>query len=145
MRFKQIIIILILIAAFGTIVLFYALNNQEQASFNDTPEVQQVMYRKITAEEARQIMDNGDSYVLLDVRTASEFNESHIEGAILIPDYEIAGRAEVELPDKNVLILIYCRSGNRSANVADELVRMGYINVYDFGGILDWPFETIHS
>jgi len=87
-------------------------------------------------------MDSGEEYILLDVRTDQEFNEGHIGGAMLIPDYEIAVRAEQELPDKNALILIYCRSGRRSANIANELLEMGYLRVYDFGGIIDWPYET---
>ena len=99
-------------------------------------------YQKITAEEARGFMDSGEEYILLDVRTDQEFNEGHIGGAMLIPDYEIAVRAEQELPDKNALILIYCRSGRRSANIANELLEMGYLRVYDFGGIIDWPYET---
>lgn len=100
-------------------------------------------YRKISAEESRDIMDSTEDFILLDVRTDEEFKEKRIDGAILIPNYEIANRAESELPDKNAVILIYCRSGRRSANVANELVDMGYTNVYDFGGILDWSYETV--
>ena len=109
----------------------------EQAVSDDT------INRKISSEDAKKRMDNEEHYILLDVRTDSEFNESHIEGAILIPDYEISDRAEMELPDKDVLILIYCRSGRRSANTVNELVNMGYTNVFDFGGIIDWPYETV--
>ena len=69
--------------------------------------------------------------------------EQRLEGAILIPDYEIRIRAEKELPDKNAIILIYCRSGRRSELAAVELVNLGYTNVYDFGGIIDWPYETV--
>ena len=98
-------------------------------------------YRKISAEEAKGIMDAGGEYILLDVRTQEEFDRKHIEGAVLIPDYEIANRAERELPDKHALILIYCRSGRRSANAAKELIAMGYTNVYDFGGLeTDWIY-----
>jgi rhodanese-related sulfurtransferase len=100
-------------------------------------------YRKISAEEAYQMMRDTQGYILLDVRTAEEFEEKRIEGAVLIPDYEIRGRAENELPDKSALILIYCRSGRRSANAAEELAHLGYGNVYDFGGILDWPYDTV--
>ena len=100
-------------------------------------------HHKITAEEAKKIMDSGEEYTLLDVRTDAEYNEGHIEGAILIPDYEIKDRAESELPDKTALILIYCRSGRRSANVAYELAAMGYTKVYDFGGIIDWGYGTV--
>ena len=101
------------------------------------------IYRKISAEEAREIMESTESFILLDVRTEQEFSEQRITGAILIPDFEIANRAASELPDRDALILIYCRSGRRSANAAHELVGMGYTNVYDFGGILDWDYDTV--
>ena len=100
------------------------------------------VYAKISAQHAKSMMDEGKSYILLDVRTDAEYKEIRIEGAILIPDTEIKDRAESELPDKDALILVYCRSGRRSASAANELVSMGYSNVYDFGGILDWPYET---
>jgi len=97
-------------------------------------------YRKISAEEAYDIMNGTDDFILLDVRTYEEFVELHIEGAILIPDNEITDRAADELPDKNALILVYCRSGRRSEAASRLLVQMGYTNVYDFGGIIDWQF-----
>ena len=99
------------------------------------------VYRKITADEAYQMMQDTDKFTLLDVRTVEEFEERHIEGAVLIPDFEINDRAAEELPDKNALILIYCRTGRRSANVANILVEMGYTNIYDFGGINDWSYN----
>jgi len=104
-------------------------------------EIPQAVYRKISAESALQMMQDASEYILLDVRTVEEFNEAHIEGAILVPDYEIVNRAPTELPDKNALILVYCRSGRRSENAARELVEMNYANVYDFGGIIDWPYD----
>lgn len=100
-------------------------------------------YTVITPEEAKKIMDEATGYVILDVRTLPEYNEGHIEGAILIPDYEIMERAERELPDKDQLILVYCRSGNRSKAAARDLVQLGYTNVMEFGGILDWPYEIV--
>ena len=100
------------------------------------------IYQRINAAEARQMMESASEYILLDVRTQGEYNESRIPGSILIPDYEISKRIEAELPDKEALILIYCRSGRRSANAAKEMIGMGYTNVYDFGGIIDWPHET---
>jgi rhodanese-related sulfurtransferase len=99
-------------------------------------------YLKISAEEAKAMLDVNADAVLLDVRTEEEFTERHIPGAVLLPDYEITAKAADMLPDKNALILIYCRTGRRSANAANELIEMGYTNVYDFGGINDWPFET---
>ncbi|MBO5934280.1 MAG: rhodanese-like domain-containing protein [Clostridia bacterium] len=99
-------------------------------------------YQQITAEEAKNIMDTESDYVIIDARTEEEFSQGHIKGAILIPEYEIAARAEKELPDKNQLILVYCRSGRRSKIASEELVKLGYTNVKEFGGIIDWPYET---
>ena len=100
-------------------------------------------YEQITPAEAKAIMDEKDGYVILDVRTQEEFDEAHIEGAILIPDYEITDRAESVLKDKDQLILVYCRSGRRSKLAASDLVTLGYTNVKEFGGIIDWPYETV--
>lgn len=100
-------------------------------------------YEQITPQQAKTIMDTEGDYIIIDARTEEEFTEGHIEGAIMIPEYEIAERAEKELPDKNVLILVYCRSGRRSKIASDELVRLGYTNVKEFGGIIDWPYEVV--
>lgn len=102
-----------------------------------------VAYKKISASQAKAIMDSGDTYVLLDVRTEEELQERHIKGTILIPYTEVKIRAASDLPDKDALILIYCRSGRRSAIAAKELISMGYTKVYDFGGINDWPYEIV--
>ena len=99
-------------------------------------------YTQITAEEAKAIMDSSDDVVILDVRTEEEFAEGHIPGAILIPDYEIEEQAETQLKDKEQVILVYCRSGNRSKAASAALAEMGYTNVQEFGGINDWPYET---
>ena len=100
-------------------------------------------YEQITAEQAKTIMDTEKDYVIIDARTEEEFAEGHIENAILIPEYEIADRAEKELPDKEQLILVYCRSGRRSKIASEELVKLGYTNVKEFGGIIDWPYEVV--
>ena len=100
-------------------------------------------YEQITPAQAKEIMDKRDDYVILDVRTQEEFDEAHIDGAILIPDYEIADKAESILKDKDQLILVYCRSGRRSKLAAEALVKLGYTNVKEFGGIIDWPYETV--
>ena len=100
-------------------------------------------YEQITPAEAKEIMDDRDGYVILDVRTQEEYDEAHIDGAILIPDYEIADKAESVLKDKEQLILVYCRSGRRSKLAAEELVKLGYTNIKEFGGIIDWPYETV--
>ena len=95
----------------------------------------------ISASDARAMMRANPNAIILDVRTAQEFATGRIPGAILIPDYAIRDRARLLLPDKNALILVYCRSGNRSRTAAYELISMGYTNVYDFGGIMSWPYE----
>ena len=100
-------------------------------------------YEQISAEEAKRIMDTEEDYIIIDARTDEEFATGHIEGAILIPEYEIAVRAEKELPDKDALILVYCRSGRRSKIASEELVKLGYVNVKEFGGIIDWPYEVV--
>ena len=100
-------------------------------------------YEQITAEQAKTIMDTEKDYVIIDARTEEEFAEGHIENAILIPEYEIKDRAEKELPDKEQLILVYCRSGRRSKIASEELVKLGYTNVKEFGGIIDWPYDVV--
>jgi len=112
-------------------------------SNTDNSEYLQPSWQTISAEEANRMMTQLDSYVLLDVRTTEEFQELRIDGATLIPHNELINRAEEELPDKNAIIFLYCRSGNRSAVAADMLVSLGYTAVYDFGGIISWPYETI--
>ena len=103
---------------------------------------QGAVYVNITAEEAKQIMDSEEGYIILDVRAQEEYDESHIPGAILIPHTEIEARAEEVLTDKDQLILVYCRSGRRSKIAAEALVELGYTNIKEFGGIIDWPYET---
>ena len=100
-------------------------------------------YEQISGAEAKALMDSESGYIIIDARTQEEYDQGHIPGAILIPEYEIADRAEKELPDKDQLILVYCRSGRRSKIVAEELVKLGYTNVKEFGGIIDWEYETV--
>ena len=99
---------------------------------------QSLGYEQITGAEAKMLMDTEGDYIIIDARTTEEFDEGHIEGAILIPEYEIGNRAENELPRKDQLILVYCRSGRRSKIAAEALVDLGYTNVKEFGGIIDW-------
>ena len=100
-------------------------------------------YEQITPEQAKTIMDTEKDYVIIDARTTEEFAAGHIADSILIPEYEIAARAEKELPDNEQLILVYCRSGRRSKIASEELVKLGYTNVKEFGGIIDWPYEIV--
>ena len=108
----------------------------------DNPNSQEAVYMNITAQEAKEIKDAEEGYIILDVRTQAEYDEKHIPGAVLIPDYEIKERAEEELTDKDQLILVYCRSGRRSKLAAEILVKLGYTNMKEFGGIIDWPYEV---
>ena len=100
-------------------------------------------YEQISGAEAKALMDSENGYIIIDARTQSEYDEGHIPNAILIPEYEIADRAEKELPNKNQLILVYCRSGRRSKIAAEELVKLGYTNVKEFGGIIDWEYDIV--
>ena len=100
-------------------------------------------YRQVNAEEAATMMEEESSYIILDVRTAQEYSEKHIPGAINIPNETIGTEDIPELPDKEQLILVYCRSGNRSKQAAEKLVKQGYTNIVEFGGINDWTGETV--
>ena len=101
------------------------------------------MYEQITTEEAKKIMDLGGDFVILDVREQDEYDTSHIPNAILIPYTQIENKTEELLPDKNKQILVYCRSGRRSKIAAESLSKLGYTNVKEFGGIIDWPYEVV--
>ena len=99
-------------------------------------------YEQISGAEAKALMDTEAGYVIIDARTEEEFAEGHIPGAVLIPEYQISEKAEDMLPDKDTLILVYCRSGRRSKLAAEELVKLGYTSVKEFGGIIYWEYET---
>ena len=103
---------------------------------------QGAVYVNITAEEAKQIMDGEEGYIILDVRTQEEYDQGHIPGAIVISHEEIAEKAEEVLTDKDQLILVYCRSGRRSKIAAEALAELGYTNIKEFGGVIDWPYEV---
>ena len=100
-------------------------------------------YEQISGAEAKALMDSESGYIIIDARTQEEYDQGHIPGAILIPEYEIADRAESELPDKDQLLLVYCRSGRRSKIAAEELVKLGYTNIKEFGGIIDWEYDIV--
>ena len=98
---------------------------------------------KISAEELKDMMDQESALIIVDVRTPEEFAEGYIPGAVNIPDTEIEATAEDVLLDKEAMIVVYCRSGRRSAISAKTLSEIGYTNVYDLGGILDWPYDIV--
>ena len=107
------------------------------------PAGQEVSYRQINMDEAIAMMEEESSYIILDVRTPEEFADKHIPGAINIPNETISTEEIPELPDKDQLILVYCRSGNRSKQASEKLAALGYTNIVEFGGINDWPGETV--
>ena len=111
-------------------------------SCSSKPDNSVAEYHLLGAEEAKKIMDERNGYLIIDVRRADEYEGEHIPNAINIPNEVIAEQAEEKLKDKDQLLLIYCRSGRRSKEAALKLVDLGYTNVYDFGGILDWTYGT---
>ena len=100
-------------------------------------------YKQISQEEAKEMMARNDGHVVVDVRRQDEYDAGHIPGAILIPNESIGDTKPEELPDLNQIILIFCRSGNRSKQAAEKLFDMGYRNVFEFGGIVDWTGEIV--
>lgn len=103
---------------------------------------QEAVYLNITAQEAKTLMERESDYIILDTRTQEEYDQGHIPGAILIPHDRIEARAAQLLPEKDQLLLIYCRTGRRSKLAAQALVELGYTNIREFGGITQWPYET---
>ena len=104
---------------------------------------EEITYRQISMTDAVTMMEEETGYIILDVRTPEEFAERHIPGAINIPNETISTEEIPELPDKDQLVLVYCRSGNRSKQASEKLAVLGYTNIVEFGGINDWPGETV--
>ena len=142
MKIKKIISILLLT------FLFTSCTGEQNSSStaqntNSNTDYTVKAYRQITVNEAASIMKSEKDYIILDVRRPDEFSEGHIPNAINVPN-EIIGTSEIsELPDRDQLILVYCRSGRRSKEASQKLVDLGYTNVVEFGGILDWSGETV--
>lgn len=103
---------------------------------------QENAYHKITAQQAKEMINKG-GVTVVDVRTKEEYDAAHIKGAVLVPNETIGGEMPKELPDRDAILLVYCRTGIRSRQASNQLVKLGYRNVYDFGGIQDWPYETV--
>lgn len=141
-KMKNKTLLFLLWMAVGAVLISCGAQSTEIQGTKGNEETEMVQYVSISAEEAKQLMDIQQNYVILDVRTEEEYNDSHIPGAILIPDYEIEKRAGKELPDKEQLILVYCRSGRRSKLASQTLAELGYSNIKEFGGIIDWPYEV---
>ena len=103
--------------------------------------MEKAAYQQISMEEAMELMKTEENYIILDVRSQEEYDEKHIPGAVLVPNETIGTKDIPELPDKDQMILVYCRSGNRSKQAAEKLAALGYTNIIEFGGINDWPGE----
>jgi rhodanese-related sulfurtransferase len=130
-------------------ILLLLLSGCESKKTEETPSAvsenkpkAEVKYMKISAKEAKNIIDTGKDFIILDVRTVEEYNQKHIPKSILIPYDEIETQAPSKLNNKNQTILVYCRTGRRSAIASETLIKLGYTNVLDFGGINDWSYET---
>ncbi len=143
---RKIATLLLLIT--GALLLMIGCAGRSQS--NDSDEGINVMtamtaqYRKISPQLAKQMMDSQEVVTIVDVRTQGEYDQGHIRNAILIPNESITTEEKPELlPDKEATILVYCRSGNRSAQAARKLVALGYTNIYDFGGVTTWPYELV--
>ena len=119
-------------------------DDQPEAQPEDQPEEEATAsYVNITPQEAKALMDGEEKYIILDVREVDEYAEGHILGALLFPLGEInAERAAALLPDKNVMLLVYCRSGRRSKQASEQLLALGYTDIREFGGIIDWPYDV---
>ena len=131
---------------------FSACNNDDNINNNNSTETtlenstnKEITYEIISQTQAKDIIDNGTGYVIVDARTSEEFSEGHIKNAINLDYEEVTQKAESLLPDKNQLILIYCRSGRRSKIAAESLCQLGYTNVKEFGGIIDWQYEVVQD
>lgn len=99
-------------------------------------------YQKISQEEAKKMMDTQQT-IILDVREQDEFDAGHIPGAVLLPVGMVSGEtAAAVIPELDSVVLVYCRSGNRSKTASDALAELGYTNIYEFGGINTWPYEV---
>lgn len=130
----------VILAAMGLLLLVECNQNTDTPEGTES-EVQ--TYRQISQDEAKEMMAKDDGHIIVDVRRTDEYAEGHIKGAICIPNESIGTEQPTKLPDLDQIILVYCRSGNRSKQAAQKLADMGYKNVYEFGGILDWTGETV--
>jgi rhodanese-related sulfurtransferase len=133
---KKIMFIILIIAS----LLMISCNNSEQSVDENETEGKVMM---ISPEEAKENLDEDSEIVLLDVRTPGEYESGHIEDAVLLPLDQLNEKASEVIPDQEKTYYVYCRSGNRSATAAQLLVDMGYENIYDLGGIIDWPYDTV--
>ena len=133
---------LFLMALAGLLLLTGCSSNHQAAGGSSQPKA---VYRQVSAADAAALMESESDYIILDVRTQAEYDQAHIPGAICIPNETIGAEEIPQTPDKAQLILVYCRSGNRSKQAAQKLAEQGYTNIVEFGGILSWTGETVSS
>ena len=131
-----IIVILVILVAIG---IFW--KNRNSSTEENKVSVKEANIQYVSMNDIEKIMNENENYIILDVRTIEEYNDGHIPGAICIPNETIDENVVSKLPDKEQLILIYCRSGNRSKQATKKLKDLGYLNLIEFGGIIDWPGE----
>jgi len=149
MRKMTCMLVLVLLCAVCMIACAKGHNNQVEADTAGPEQTEEltaegdieVTYEQITQEAAKQLMVEEEGYIILDVRTKEEYATGHILGAICVPNESIGEEMPAELPDKEQLILVYCRSGNRSKQASKKLAALGYTNVKEFGGIMTWDGE----
>jgi rhodanese-related sulfurtransferase len=120
-------------------------SESDQSGVQITTASENVSYQQITQEKAKEMMQADDGHIIVDVRRQDEYDSGHIPDAILIPNESIDKEQPKELPDLDQIILIYCRSGRRSKEASQKLADMGYTNIYEFGGIIDWTGEVVTS
>ena len=129
------IILIIIILTIIIIGVVCIMNKKEKIIENE------VIIKHVSMNDIVQIMEENENYIILDVRTQAEYNQGHIPNAICIPNETIDENVVNKLPDKNQMILVYCRSGNRSKQAAEKLKKLGYTNLIELGGIIDWKGE----
>lgn len=144
---KKILVIILILFTIGTSACNAESKNESKIENKKTESSQKELpktlsYKNIKPEEAKKRLESEKGIILLDVRTQQEYDEKHISNSVLIPVDAIEKEAPSILTDKNAVIFVYCRSGNRSVTASEGLVKMGYTNVYNLGGIISWPYET---
>lgn len=147
---KILISVILVISALVLIIILISknkgektMNNSSEQSNNSQSSAKTAVYHKVSAKEGKDMLASDKSIILVDVRTPEEYSQGHVEGSVLIPDYDIHLLAPERLADKDAKIIVYCRSGARSRGAAMKLVSMNYTNVYDMGGIMAWPYGVV--
>ncbi len=144
---KKVFVIVIIIFLSGILLIFASCREAGTTEKTTNAPAEKTgnepVVKVITAREAKEMMETLEEYTIVDVREQYEYDAGYIDGAVLVSLGSIEDLAPELLPDKNEILFIYCRSGRRSAEAAGILRDMGYLNIYDFGGIMDWPYETV--